>query len=377
MNYPVEIVPVALRPHGNADSLSLIPVHGWTYVGKTTEWEKVKRAAYIPPDSVVDASRPEFSFLKTDAKMVKEGTLPVRIKAKKLRGVISFGLLVPVPDDTPLGEDWAEKLGVVHYEPPTEEDKQGKLNLGGETEAGPSLQTGGKYDLENFRRHHGLLKEGEPIILMEKMDGANCRFVWWEGRYHVMSRKEWKKRIPSYDHITIEGLLAKGVAEEKAKDIVERLKSKSPQVNGLWQLLEKTPGLEKFLRDNPGTAVYSEAHGNVQSIKYGFPDGDRLAAFDVYRDNRFVPLDEAFMMLAQANVPFVPLINNQYLEIEPIPYSFDFVCAAAEGPSQAMDAKPGTVREGVVVSPVEERHDSHIGRVKLKCVGGTFLEKYR
>ena len=31
--YPVEIVPIEMQPHPNADLLSIIPVFGYTYVG--------------------------------------------------------------------------------------------------------------------------------------------------------------------------------------------------------------------------------------------------------------------------------------------------------------------------------------------------------
>jgi hypothetical protein len=45
----VEIVPVNLEPHPNADTLSIVRVFdGYTCVVRTADWEGVPFAAYIP-----------------------------------------------------------------------------------------------------------------------------------------------------------------------------------------------------------------------------------------------------------------------------------------------------------------------------------------
>ena len=82
-----EVVPVVLEKHPNADSLSVVKVFdGYTVCVRTADWEGVDKGVYIPPDSVVPDTE-QFKFL--------EGHL--RIKAKKLRGINSYGMLVPVP----------------------------------------------------------------------------------------------------------------------------------------------------------------------------------------------------------------------------------------------------------------------------------------
>ncbi len=78
--HKVEVVPVVLEKHPNADNLSIIRVHGFTVVGNTEAWKNVTKAAYIPSDSLVKVARPEFSFLASQA---KDGLY--RVKAKKLR----------------------------------------------------------------------------------------------------------------------------------------------------------------------------------------------------------------------------------------------------------------------------------------------------
>lgn len=361
----VEIVAVELRPHPNADLLSVIPVYGYTYVGRTSDWQGVKRAAYIPPDSLVDVRRPEFAFLADRAKADGHA----RIKAMKLRGVVSYGLMVPVPDDAPLGEDWADRLGVRHYEPELNlGGKKDRLFMGGEVASGPNLYSV-KYDLDAFQRYHALFSAGEPVHVSEKVDGANSRYVWHQGQMYCGSRTEWKKEFPSYDHVTVEYLTANGVDPERAKEIVERLRSRPKQKNLWWEVLSRTPALEKFCRDHPDHIVYGEVFGNVNCIKYGLPDGNRFAAFDILRDGRWLDAPEAREL--GCDLPWVPTLSCSRS------YDFDELVALADGPSLVDGAKPGTIREGVVVKPVRERTDERIGRVCLKMVSPTYLERYR
>ena len=82
----VEVVPITLEPHPNADTLSIVRVFaGYTVCVRTTDWQGRALGAYVPPDSLVDTTRPEFAFL-ADGKRARQ-----RIKVKKLRGVAAWG----------------------------------------------------------------------------------------------------------------------------------------------------------------------------------------------------------------------------------------------------------------------------------------------
>ena len=196
--HQVEVVSIVLEKHPNADSLSIVNVFGgYTCVVRTADWQAVAQGAYLPPDSVVDTSRPEFSFLKPKA----DGTH--RVKAIKLRKVVSYGLMVPAPEGSNLGDDVATQLGVTHYEPPLPGVQSDNLITGGETAKGPTVFTV-KYDVDAFRKYHNLFTEGEPVWITEKIHGCSARYVYSDGQIHCGSRNEWKKEYPSYDHITLE-----------------------------------------------------------------------------------------------------------------------------------------------------------------------------
>jgi tRNA-binding EMAP/Myf-like protein len=132
------VVEVRLEPHPNADSLSVVKVWGYEVCVKSSDWVGIEKAVYIMPDSVVDVKRPEFTFLAQDAN--SEGK--ARVKARRFRGSLSFGLLVPAPADASIGDDLASFFGVERYEPTMSRSKKDRFVIGGEEEAGPEHRHG-------------------------------------------------------------------------------------------------------------------------------------------------------------------------------------------------------------------------------------------
>lgn len=364
--YRAEVVPVVLEKHPGADLLSVAKVWGYSCVIRSADWAGITKAIYLPPDSTVNVARPEFSFLADQAK--SDGR--ARIRAKKLRGVLSFGLLIPAPAEAQLGEDWAEKLDVRHYEQPVvgEKGKPG-LFLGGEVATAPNLYSP-KYDLEAFRRYHTAFLDDEEVYCFEKLDGTNSCFVYYDWQFHCKSRENWKKELPTYDHLSVALLMEKGLEEEEAKELMEIIHSKPKKRNIWWETLRKNEPLQKICQDNPGLMVLGECFGNVNVIKYGFPDGNRFAAFDLMKDGQWLDIGRALDLAKKHQLDWVPLVYQG-------PYSFDKVCELAEGPTLCEGAKSGTIREGVVISPAHERETQRLGRVKLKCVSAAFLERYK
>lgn len=371
-----------MERHPAADSLSVARIFGYDCVVRTEDWLGITKAAYLPPDSVVDVSRPEFSFLAPQAKSGK-----ARVKAKKLRGIVSFGCLIPQPDDAVIGTDLAEHLGVEHYEPPIKGEggvAGGGWLSGHEDDGGPSA-VAPKYDLEALRRYRGIFEPGEPCLVSEKLDGCNGRYVFDDDRMHCGSRTSWKKEFADCSHITIDYLVEKGCPPEKAEEVVAKLRDKPARRNLWWDVLRRTPALEAFCRANPGVVVYGEVVGTTNCIKYRADN--QFAAFDLLRDGSWVDPLDAFGLLRSAGVPTVPFVHPEKdeagwcstpeLPVRPIPYDFETICDLAEGKSLWGMATNDVIREGVVVSPLRERIDPRVGRVKMKVVSGAFLEKYR
>lgn len=384
------VVPVVLVKHPDPEthSLSTVQIEGYSYVANTKEWEGKTKAVYIPPDSLVDTERPEFAFLAlqhskklydVDGKKTYH-----RVKAKKIRGVISFGLMVPVPDDTPLDEDWSERLGIIHYDPDVYEaakggNKSGIKMTGGEVASSPQDVYHVKYDIDNLRNYvnKGMFTNGEPVWVSEKIHGANGKFVGDKyGKIHCGSRTEWKKEYaskPNVDEIekNIREKLAKSpLSSEQVEEQVTKVKTKfdnwKPSQNMWWRILKENPSIEKFCLDNPGKVLYGEVYGQVQDLKYGTKDGAiKFAAFDILDNGRWYDVEEFITTCDRYHIPRVPTLAIGFS------YDFDEMCKMAEGQSTIAEH----VREGCVIKPMKNREHPKFGRVCLKLVGGGYLER--
>lgn len=404
--HKVEVVPLVLERHPNADRLSIARVFGFSCVTATDQWAGRALAAFVPPDSLVPVDRPEFAFLAKDANA--DGL--ARIKARRLRGALSFGLLVPAPAGAKEGDDVADLLGVTHYVPRPKGaagDQRGGLFAGGEVAPAPPVPAV-KYDLESGRRYaQRVFTPGEPVVVTEKLHGANARYVFVDGRMHCGSRTEWKKEFPSYDHVTEDGLaanllqankarahkpgwveLTEAAAREKAREVLADLaeKTRNPRKNLWWQALDATPELRTFCEKNPGVVVYGEVYGAVQDLNYGHQKGEvSFAVFDLMKDGKFMDFGDAYSLAYLWDLPWVPTLSGGAFpgstdpgEYHAMPFDFDTVCEMAEGKTTLVSARHPNVqhvREGVVVRPLKERYDPVVGRCVLKFVGCGYLER--
>ena len=329
----VEVVPIKLEPHPNADRLSLVRVFdNYVVVVATDSWKDKELGAYIIPDMMVPTDREEFSFLD------KKGTkLPKRITAEKIRQVLSEGLLVPAPEGAKVGDDVAEKLGVTRYEIPVKQQSSSNpANWKSSRQAPAPSMDPPCYDLENFKRYSSVLEEGETIVVTEKIEGANGRWVHDGEKFHAGSHYTWKEEDDSCDW---------------------------------WKALKATPELMEFLEDNPNLVAYGEIYGKVGGYSYGVEKGTdpKIALFDLWdRENGWEDAGGFLQVLQFFNLPHSPIL---YVG----PYSKEKIIELTEGDS-VLSSIP-QIREGVVIKPWKERKHDSCGRVALKSVSSLYLSR--
>jgi RNA ligase (TIGR02306 family) len=178
--------------------------------------------------------------------------------------------------------------------------------------------------------------EGEEVVVTEKVNGQNARYARVNDVDYCGSHYNWKARDP-----------------------------KDPW----WIVLTKTPCIQRFILENPGVIIYGENHGKVKNWKYGVTEGEEFIAFDIYKDGKFLDYEDFHAQCTKYSIPMVPLI---YMG----PYYKDEIYKLANGDSPLAESRGvKQIREGVVISPIAERYDSHVGRVKLKLVSEEYLAK--
>lgn len=317
----------AVRPHANAERLEIVPVGGWQAVVKKGQFKAGDRAIYIEPDYSVPTGRDEFSFL------AKPGKDRHRLKAVRLRGELSYGLLIPVPADLsaePVGANVMEKLDVIRWEPEI------KLTMADDLPQDQWPQTfAPKFDVESYEKFPHVIEDGEIVCVTEKVHGANARYTFVNGVFYQGSRQRWL--VPDAGHIW-----ARAVADN--------------------------PNIRAWCERNPGVVLYGEVYGNVQSLTYGLGKGEvRFIAFAAVDHGRWRNLGDLFFELEDADVPHCPVLYAGK-------FDHAIIKEIAERDSRISTAPAGHMMEGVVVVPVEERFHGSIGRVAVKHISNRYWE---
>lgn len=360
--FHVEVVRIgAIEKHPNADTLSLTKVHGgYPVLFKTGEFKTGDLAVYIPVDSIVPATE-DWAWLAPAGSALREKDR--RIRAKKLRGIFSMGLLAKAPIGARVGSDVADQLGITKYDPDADRTPpyQRKAQPGpwyarlwrylfGPKDptrplAPPKLKfLPGVYDIEPFRKYGRYWFEaGELVVVTEKIHGQNASFVHDGKKLHIKSRTRWRRNDPTEDGNT-------------------------------WAQVAKKYDLAKKLEAYPGVVLFGETYGNNSDMPYGVDranDGDSFVAFDAFDSNsgRWLDYDQFEKLCEALDVRTVPVLAV----IAWSDAQYDALIPLAEGSSILPGAKH--LREGFVIKPVRERQINGGQRVILKMAGEGYLTR--
>lgn len=324
-------------PHSNADKLEIIPIPGssWRCVSQKGNFVPGDCAIYVEPDYVVPTTSPAFAWLAKEGDGGKH-----RLKALRLRGVLSYGLLIkpPIPEPKngwamrPIlpGDDPVEimqLLGIERYVIP-ENMLPGVDNLIGEWPIAPT------WGMESLQSFPAALVPNEPVIVTEKVDGVSARYMFKDGVFYVGARTRWL----------------------------------DPTSSNYWtRAANENPGIEAWCKAHPGVILYGEIIGSIKSIdlKYGFTDGHiQFRAFDAYAPGdqwgAFGGNFEGDGLLAYG-VKAVPMV---YIgEWKP-----EVILPLAEQDTLLTSAPTGHMMEGIVIQPMDQRRDPELGKVILKFI---------
>lgn len=334
--FKVDVVTVGpIEKHPNADSLGITKVYDYPVIVKLGELKEGDTAVYIPVDAVVPDKEP-FKFL--DGRM--------RIKAKKLRGVFSMGLLMPVTafpalcGGLPPGDDTAERLGITKYEPPD------PANTGGECDRDTGIMP--KYtDIQNVRRYSRVIPDDMEVVLTEKIHGANGR---------VCVTKELNPESGP------EGLLWNKISVGSHNTI------KKPDSNNLWWKMVDKYELKYKLADYNDYVFYFEVYGWVQDLRYGHSQHEQsIAFFDIFdrKEGKYLDWDKSVEIFTKLGLPYPPVLyRGPWLLAKEHMYTYK---------STRLVQDISHIMEGVVIRPVVESWDHKVGRLILKYITEDYL----
>lgn len=323
----IEVVQIeSVTAHPNADKLDLITLIGMGYQVITGKGnlEVGDLAFYFPIDSVIpDVWVQEFNIGAYYSK---------KLRATKLRGIFSEGLLIKVDVQHRLfnhkisvGDDYTEYFGVTKYVP-----QYSRGTHGGGSHSGyvgeqrfPSP--------EHIKKYKDIFVDGEEVVITEKIHGMN---------FFVSKELDGTIKVASHNCFWED----------------TEINQKVPQI----QLIKQYPELTEI---PIGVIIYGEVYGaGIQDLTYG-KSGIDYAIFAVSRDGVFLHYEYFNQFCFVWKLKMVP-------ELYQGSYSYKKLLEFNNGNSVICKTQ---MSEGICIIPVKERVDLKFGRVCMKYVFDRYL----
>lgn len=300
--------------HPNADTLSIVNFKDYPCIVKTEEFNLGDLVVYVPVDSIMPDEE-QYKFLGSSR----------RIKAKRLRGVFSMGLIIKAPEGVKERDIVNEIIRIEKWEPKDESNLKS-----GDQESDPHLCP--VYDVEGLRKFKHVLQPGEEVVVTEKLHGTNARYFYHDGKFYAGSHRTFKKEEPP----------------------------------NLWWDVAKEYDLLNKLSNFADLAFYGEIYGWVQKLRYGHKPGiHSIAFFDIYDivNKKWLLWDQIDSLLNLLNLPKVPIVHIG-------PWHSNFI---NEAEKKSLIA-PDQIKEGIVIRSRTDRWDERMrDRVHLKYPGENYL----
>lgn len=343
---------IAIEKHPNADRLRIATVKGWNCIIGLDDFQVGDLIVFIPPDSVL----PDSLCDKYNLEFVKKGG---RVKTVKLRGYISQGLCLPLPEGKKYkeGHSMAKEMGITKYEPPTRSNQHG-FNAGQMPTKKKLNPLFDKYtNIENIKNYNAIFKEGDKVVITEKIHGTNFR----AGHLTICPRTIWgwiKKHIFKKDYEFVYGshnVQKKPFSSNKGwygEDVYGQMAKK-------YNLAEIIP--KDYI-------VYGEIYGpKIQELTYGMIKID-LVIFDVKYKNKYLDFPEFLTFCEERQLPMVPIhYIGDYSEEVLKQYTN---CDSA---LTRIKHKVSQMAEGCVVTSYMEEFNPRMGRKILKSINTEYL----
>jgi RNA ligase (TIGR02306 family) len=335
--------------HPNADKLEIVRFEmkgigetAYEVVSQKGQYRPGDLAAYFSVDCLLPTKHPSFAFLldRLDGK----GKELYRLRAARLRGVFSQGLLVPSPSGKSFWDQVADHFGVTYYRP-EEPATGGAIGSPGKAKKQPFPI----YGVDSLKKLPRLFEEGERVVVTEKIHGTNFRFGWVPRRI-LGIRVGWRFVVGSH-RVVKDGNGGGYYGEDVWTESADRM------------------GLAEATRGYKGYTFYGELFGRtwsgkaIQDMTYSLRT-PALRIFDILDDEgKWLDIWTRRNLCADLNFDHVPILSVGP-ELSTMEFSAEKVTQLAEGRSLI---DPTSIREGVVVESTEGP------RRKAKYVGQGYL----
>jgi len=392
--FEAKVYKLAIEEHPNADVLELARVGDYLSIVRKGEFKTGDLGVYIPEQAVCPAWLIE--RLGLTGKLA--GRDKNRVKAIKLRGILSQGLIYPLTfhqgiratntdSDTPeyddiwvltvedeigerqftleAGADVTKFMGITKYEPVI------PASMSGEVVGASGLTL--KYDIENIKKYPDIFTEHEKIAITEKIHGTWACFGW------NPDATKTDGYIISSKGLSSHGVIFK-LNEKNESNLYVRAFNETTNERG-----NVVDQVRNYFYNELGYSftmpfyILAEIFGRgVQDLHYG-QQHPSFRIFDVFigapGSGRYLNFREKQRLCSDCGLLMVPILHVGFYSteiIEEYTTGNEFI-SGDYNPPPNVQRDSVHMREGIVITPLVERQNDEIGRVILKSVSEDYL----
>lgn len=352
-----------ISPIEGADRIEVAEMtgKGWRVVVSKGEFQEGDRAVYFEIDSALPPDDSRYAFLRERCLrrfVSKSGNVlreVIRIKTVKLRGVISQGLLIPIRpnypelNDSTIGNDVTEYLGVEHYD----EVKESLAPLTGSNPI--SADAMGKFPSDWI-----------PKTDEERIQNLTDFFDTMKGRKFEVTEKNDGTSVTMFYSPTIDAENPFGVCSRNLRLKPETADGAVPLA---WQIAKKLDVEAKIMAANGSAntelAFQGELVGpGINKNRDGYKDFEWhiFKVYDIKAQKFLLPIETRFICKA-VGLEHVPVIEEEKAVFDEFT-NVDDLLKYAEGKTAH-----GNEREGLVFKSVDEPYRT------FKAVSNRYLIK--
>ena len=354
-NWKISKEKIEVFTHPNAELLVLGKVGSYQVV--------VQKGLYNDGDEVIFA--PEKSVLTGEIKSEFEkylaGPDKDRVKAVRLRGEISSGIIIPKElvknfETIEVGQDISSELGIHKYEPPIPTQLAGKVKSF-------SMPFVGSHDCEHVGVYVNDLVDGERVVISEKLHGSQFILA-----HDIVSNET---------IVSSKGLLKNGLTIEVSDENTYWIAAKNDELvnkicknftDGVVQVFgEVIPvqGGYSYGQTKPTARIF-DIRVNGESIPYDMvPEDFKSLWVPIVFDGQLT-LDKKEVVIYSDTERGIHKTKNDYL----LPKSIVDLCKGNE----LVSGKEVHIREGVVLRPYVDRNAKDGTKLRLKIINPAYKE---
>lgn len=355
---------ISVDPHGNADRLEIATVYGFQVVVQKNKYKAGDTVIYIPIDSIL-SPEVENKLFSSESKIKLHKS---RVRQIRIRGLASQGMLANPSDllehgwvhNFKLEDDLSKYLNITKYEPPepTFSMSSGLPKNRNKKQDHPLFH---KYNgLDNIKWLPNLFKEGEEVVITEKLHGINSRCSILPYNTNTLWKKMLKfiKLAPKY---------------EKCYGSNNVEISSRPSYSGFYgeDVYGSTfKSIDVFSRLKPGETIFGEivGPGIQKNYDYGLKE-HRFVLFDVkvLQENgkqKWLDPEEVEKFAKERGFDFVPVLYRG-------PFNKQKAYELTKG-SSIFDPKT-KVKEGIVIKARFD-YDVEGNKKALKFINEDYLD---